>query len=39
MDFPSLVKNNKNVEIRERGHDIGAHKPSSSSLNATIIDS
>ena len=39
MDFPSLVESNKIGENRERGHDIGGHKPRAIPLNATLIGS
>tara|TARA_Y100000748_G_scaffold292280_1_gene280612 strand:- start:883 stop:1002 length:120 start_codon:yes stop_codon:yes gene_type:complete len=39
MDFPSLVKSNNIREKRERGHDIGGHKPSAIPLIATLIGS
>ena len=39
MCFPSLVQSNKIGENRERGHDIGGHKPSAIPLNATLIGS
>ena len=37
MDFPSLTKSNNKREIREMGHELMGHKPSSNPLNATII--
>ena len=37
MDFPSLVSIAQLGEIRERGHDLGGHKPSVNPLNASLI--
>ena len=39
IGFPLLVQSNKIGENRERGHDIGGHKPSAIPLNATLIGS
>ena len=39
MDFPSLTESNNKREIREMGHELMGHKPSSNPLNATIIGS